>query len=355
MDGRTLAIAALCLTSVGCFDPSPVPGGPEDEDMTTQTGGGAEDGDSTAGDESGGEDPSVSDETGGATDGPGETGEPGEESGGPQACDGGLCLSVPEGWSGPVVLAADADACSGAAVEFTAGGDLTVPASDCGCDCGDAAGVECSDHTLTAWGTDSTCGDQRLEVAVDPDTVCQIYTEDPDVLSFPQHWTLTGEVSGGSCEETATVDIPPASYGTTVAACSVDELPGECDDGQCYEGDTQCVWQPGDHACPAGFDERELYFRGEIDDTRGCTSCECGEPTGACEGSFLRLTSGYYCNGDPFVVDDVCTEHCIGNECETYALSGGVVLGDPVAECAPSGGEPTGEAVGQDPVTVCCQ
>jgi hypothetical protein len=129
-------------------------------------------------------------------------------------------------------------------------------------------------------------------------------------------------------------------------------------------GFRSCIYQHGDHECPASWsgDRRVVYEvtadkRGFID-ARDCTPCACGAPSGSlCVGQ-LRVFEDAACtkliSADPITsIKGQCTDvlppgKAIGSKEISLAYLPGV--------CEPIGGEPIGE-VKPDPeqaVTFCC-
>jgi hypothetical protein len=104
-----------------------------------------------------------------------------------------------------------------------------------------------------------------------------------------------------------------------------------------------------------------------VDDTRACSACVCGAAENVvCDGD-IEVRVGYTNEAgiqttDPvetYVADGDCTGILTAN-----SLPMGPALflvqypgGPPVPSatgCTPTGGEPTGDAVGTEPITLCC-
>ncbi|HSN99626.1 MAG TPA: hypothetical protein VLS89_15130 [Candidatus Nanopelagicales bacterium] len=123
-----------------------------------------------------------------------------------------------------------------------------------------------------------------------------------------------------------------------------------------------CVFQEGEAPeCPREYPDRGIFYRTLDSSTIGCSDCRCEPP----EGGVCRAFAGVY--------EDT--------ECSLGALRGGSTASlehgtcgfesgpsdDPIGSifaywhvnepgtCAPSGGEPFGEAVPEGPVTFCCR
>lgn len=204
----------------------------------------------------------------------------------------------------------------------------------------------------------------------------------------------------GSCTPDPSVQPTPAGFDTRTIACGTFEAIAEgCGDGLCvpqpaapYDSDV-CIWAEGDLECPAGFDDRTVYHS-DFTDTRSCSACSCGGPSGSCEGQSIRVRGwcdidGFFCVGGPncgpnssgaceeevtFAISelsacealdhtDYCTPLCEpGEVCASCTTQHDLIeirditydAGDPNASCPPSGGQPTGSVSGTSPTTICC-
>ncbi len=122
----------------------------------------------------------------------------------------------------------------------------------------------------------------------------------------------------------------------------------------------QCTYRSGDHkTCPDNYQHRQVLYPQLPVDTRGCSACECGTPTGSgCLGG-LSLSSDATCVAElvnlqvgsmgPICYDFLAPGLAIGSKAivnRTY-LPG---------MCAASGGQPIGDAEANvnQAVTFCC-
>ena len=121
-----------------------------------------------------------------------------------------------------------------------------------------------------------------------------------------------------------------------------------------------CIFQEGEVLeCPREYPDRDVFYRTLDRSAIGCSTCNCGLPEGGVCFASVRTW-----------MDTACT---------TFRSSGGANLhdgfcafglyqdGEPLGSissdwyeiqpgtCAPSGGEPFGEAVPEGPVTFCCR
>jgi hypothetical protein len=122
-------------------------------------------------------------------------------------------------------------------------------------------------------------------------------------------------------------------------------------------GSGDCIYQDGDVACPMGpYAQKTLLYTG-FADSRSCSACACGAPSGGTCAGLVRLF-------DYEGIEDGCSEAgpilpadgtCVatGAEITGYILE---LDGAPVGgSCAASGGNPSGTVTGTNPITVCCE
>jgi len=118
-----------------------------------------------------------------------------------------------------------------------------------------------------------------------------------------------------------------------------------------------CVAHEGDVECPgfAPYTKRHLLYEG-IDDSRGCSPCTCGAPTGSTCSALVTIYSDAACSvqlGSATATSSApaCTDVLPG--AALASKSAGSVSYTP-GSCTPSGGTPVGDAVPTMPVTFCC-
>lgn len=129
-----------------------------------------------------------------------------------------------------------------------------------------------------------------------------------------------------------------------------------------------CVYREGDHACPdQTYANKVLLYRNAVDD-RACSACTCGDATGnlSCEGFLRQFPNDDCTEATPTVSESLrltwgqpSTCGDVSNFIPPAGVPQGVSLevevsGLAQASCAPSGGQPTGQVKGSDPVTICC-
>jgi hypothetical protein len=155
--------------------------------------------------------------------------------------------------------------------------------------------------------------------------------------------------------------LPAAGFGMQAAVCAAPAVTGSgCAAGVCVPkgpvgyGPTACVFSAGDVACPGAPYVNKTVVYGGIDDQRGCSACACGAPAGATCKTGIQV----YLGGVPGCMGFSQTFPADGS-CNTvsgqFAGFTGVQEGAPMGgACAPSGGQPSGQATGAQPTTVCC-
>lgn len=337
-------------------------------------GGDADEGSSDAGDESGEPPPtttsasagtSTTDPTGDDADVTGDDGSDSSSGGtddgstgstddGPLACTG-VCVGAIAGWNGPVTLVVDAHerpSCVDPAYDQLAVsgyGGVVAPEAQCECECTVGEEAECA-ATLSSF-TSNSCF--AIEESWDLVPGC-------NVIGAPGgDFEIGYEASGGACDPSPSVELPPFDVSDRLAACGTTAQA----DGAC-EGDQDCVptpadatplcwWSDGDVPCPDMLDgTREVIYTEDAFDSRGCDECTCNAASGACEETFAYLVSGGGCQLIPpgflGIVEDDCT---------SFGAVQSLLLGAPTATttCTPTGVPAANGSVDpQGPVTVCC-
>jgi hypothetical protein len=312
---------------------------------------------------------------GGAPGGSGGTPLGAGGNGGMTGCPSGTtCFdAVPMGWTGPVIRyqgSSDAElpSCPDMApdVALDAFADLQpASAPTCDCSCGEPTGASCDtgsagqvsftpNNGASCGGT--FCGSDTLDAGECIPAIQGSCASQPNMSQSVG--TNPADVSGASCPPTQ--DMTPGSepeWGEAVRLCEVDDA-GACEDGTCAAlppapfAEQLCIAREGDHACPgATYTERTVAYS-SVDDTRDCSTCTCGTPSGvACEGTMDAYSSV------------VCNSGLIGSwsvpGCVPWPPTGGTFyiqfdLDPTGGSCAPSGGMPTGDVTPAAATTICC-
>ena len=170
----------------------------------------------------------------------------------------------------------------------------------------------------------------------------------------PSEWSAST-----GCAPQPSVNVPAVTWDNAHVAC---DLPTSCQtNGKCVEGletgQELCVYVSGNAQCPAGFPNPIDTWQ-DATDTRDCSTCSCGNPSGTCSGNVtfsevdclsfrteLANLSLASCTSTPSLsaLDGVATTGLFGN----FAPSGG--------SCTPSTSTPQGTVTGTGQRTVCCQ
>jgi hypothetical protein len=166
--------------------------------------------------------------------------------------------------------------------------------------------------------------------------------------------------TGGSCTaSTQSPTKPPATWTTFGHACGYQGATTGCNVGQvCLPKPAApyqlgvCISKPGTNACPQTFPNQHVYYDSFMDN-RDCSACKCSAVIGAGCSATVNLYSDAACNN---LVASVATGTCMdlnGNP----AISGRKATPQFTGSCSadPTGGQPSGMVVGQNPITYCCK
>lgn len=269
-------------------------------------------------------------------------------------CDSACVSGVPAGWSGPtaVVTGEGKPSCAASLpnLELSLHDALSAAPAACVCDCAPAEGILCdaSPVTVTTYDDDNCTSPQDSGSGVVGECIDLCCGGDSAnyVPAIP-------DVSAAACAPITVADSAPLpTWGAHLTGCGpVERIP--CANESCFAvpaGQSLCIYQTGDLACPDGaFSERALWYA-DYDDTRACDPCVCGPVVDAT------------CNE---VVEGYSNDQCVNNpslilptpECTTAPVdfdSAKVLSVEPSGSCAPAGGAPIGEALPTQPTTVCC-
>ncbi len=283
---------------------------------------------------------------------------------------GAACITpAPASWQGPFIVydgnEANAPSCTAPDPNqiLTAYGDLnSPPPAQCSpaCGCNPPTGGTCS-NKVTVHGLAScvNCGTTD-QVAVG--SCIYGYGQLLDCQGFAAGAIQVDLVTadGGSCSGTAQTVMKPAyTWQRLILGCTA----GSFVQADCPEGDLcvplgttpfeakACVMQMGDVACPGQpYSAKRLVYAG-ADDTRDCSPCTCGPPTGnrTCATSVaLYGANNTYCNGNP---THQAAPLCVGEQDMQVTANGPPTGGS----CASTGGgTPIGGVTPSSPITVCC-
>ncbi len=318
------------------------------------------------------------DGTGGSDSGSADSSSDGSSSDGVSTSDSATCSgvcadAVPAGWSGPVTLfnqtgstAPTPPACptSFPTDAYDGNAGLSAAAPTCGCTCSAGTGAE--------------CGSSGIEFYQDPS--CQQACNSGSYSLPPGLCVTTGCPGGmpvngvvltaptiayaGSCTPQPTSSIPPASWSTTARACGTTPIAGTCPGGGlCVPAPPSpfsgvCIYQAGTSTCPSGSYSVGSTFYGGVSDSRACTSCSCGTPSGAsCTGAGVQLFTQNtgVCGGTAPTVPFISGCQALGGN--AIHTAGEQETTAPTANngtCTATGGQASGTATPATPTTVCC-
>jgi hypothetical protein len=336
-----VAVLAGVLVVVGCFSENPV-GSSADGDDTSSTASTTE-----AATEHG--DPST------------ETVDPLDDTASDACAPGWVCAPpVPDGWTGPASLrvapVGPAPGCAGGYPDaiWTLGAEIEATGA-CACSCGTAPNVGCAAPVEILEFDDGTCGGQPQQVTAQAQGIC--------VAFDPSHADMRLRIPpSGTCPVVQTPRFTDAAFGLSVAACGGAAQGESCAAGSCVPqpqppyDDGLCVWQQGEHECPADWTEAHVGYNA-IDDRRDCEGlCTCELEAFSCPGYvYVDDSTGLTCSGTLAYSN---LGSCIATGSVTtlraaFDPTAPHVLGDCVA--AADSVEPNDMAVGTSPVTFCCR
>lgn len=289
--------------------------------------------------------------TGGTGGASGASGTGGEASGCVAA--GKQCVpAVAPGWVGPVVRNASSGAppaCPGSyAIEVPTGlrAGLVPGLASCGCSCDPPNNQVCTGNISYTLGSCTSPLHIADLVSGAPCT--------PVSVPAPANLVRAGaKFSADNCAAVTAATIPTPTWGEQVRSCGA-ALGGET----CPGGDvcvpavpaawTSCIYKVGaGHICPAGYTDQNVYYDA-FQDTRVCSGCSCGPPTGTCGGT-VRVATGAPCNSETQIALGACAP-AAGVTHARYTATG-----PNNGACVPGSASLNGSAVPQNPVTFCCR
>ena len=269
--------------------------------------------------------------------------------------------NVPAAWDGPVALfdgdLANVPPCPAAFPDEEYQGRSNLvdePAMCAACACS-TPDVECTLAPL-AFTTGAMCGN-TVGMAAQPTAAGDCATITPPGQTSGYKAAAATATPDDCTESGGEPTLPGVNWASASLVCSGAGTGDGCMGGGVCAPRTagpfvsgQCVWRDGDHPCPGGYNDRHvLYDENDYDDTRDCTSCSCGAPTGTCDVT-TEIHAGGVCAGAAIATvtnDGSCELAAIGGSIETTIMKSG--------SCPPAGGSPTGAITeGTNPTTVCC-
>jgi hypothetical protein len=281
----------------------------------------------------------------------------------------GACVGAPSGWQGPFAILEGVGGpppptlpgCTGAytndSYDGTGSPDAGVPSCACACDA--PKNAICSDpvaNYFSLGGCSLGCGTANQNIA----PTCTPLANSGCLAGYA---TLTNPTaSGGSCTPNATVDVPPVGWTKDVRLCAPPMPPtgSGCDGGAVcapaaslpFEADTYCVAKQAVAQCPPEYPAARATYFGGVTDTRGCTPCSCGSPTGVtCTGASITLYADTQCQtgANNLAIPMACAN--LGTA-KAAVFNGATGTG---GSCiSDDGGTPVGSFTPTTPTTICC-
>ncbi len=285
------------------------------------------------------------------------------------ACSAACVPAVPTGWQGPLEIAqtmggpmpappAGCDAGAYPVEAFEGLGSPDASAASCTCSCGAPSGITCT-PPVANYFSDSTC---MTSCGTTNQTVATTCTTLMLGTCGGTHVNVGSSLpSGGACAPDAGSTVPPVDWSARARLCAPPSTwsSAGCGAGEVcapvaalpFETGTYCVVNnSGVVSCPPGYPKQRVFYESSTD-TRACSACTCGSPTGAtCTGG----TASFYgstCTGNPGLTMPV--PGTCGNlgGAKVGVFSGVAPTG---GSCTPMGGAPTGSFQPESPTTVCC-
>ena len=276
-------------------------------------------------------------------------------------CEQRECLpDAPTGWMGPTALRIGTTVPAACAGDYDSevargGTSVTAAAATCSaCTCTPQT-PGCANFVEFATSSDAVCGGTSVvDEVLDP---CALVTSSnfQGATGSMKMRLPVGTPTCAPSAQTPTSAAPQWQLG--MLACEVGD---GLERGGCASGKlcapprptdaSVCIVRSGDHACPAGdYSERRLLYTA-IDDTRGCSACNCAQD---CNYGFkVFADADTTCAGAPVVALTG-----LGTCAAVTPTAANVRVGLQLAgtgACAAGGGTPSGTAAASDPLTVCC-
>lgn len=277
------------------------------------------------------------------------------------------CAASAAGWTGPVILS---DSAPGAApqdcpaafpskvYQGVRGSGAAAACTPCACG---AIDVTCTPGPILQFGNSVTACPMFASVSTPQgpaDTCNPANFGDPlgGTVYLIQPPTAAATCAPPSGGQIMPVDPPWDAVGFACAAEAAD--PGCSGDAVCVPPPPSpflaraCVYQAGDHACPAGYPDKHLFFG--VSDTRACAACACSPDAPASCSAQTSFYTDAACGTVPFATAANTGDCAAVAGKHATSLKVTTTITGPSA-CAAAGGEPSGKvAQDQNPTTFCC-
>jgi hypothetical protein len=269
----------------------------------------------------------------------------------------------PAGWKAVHVVPGEPDpTCSD---PVTGGSAISAEAFQCSpCSCGTISGGACATSVALHYsrGSSSCPTSPSCELDYDQTTDGTCFPV-PIVCSSPT--TPNGvtvpavPVTSGSCTPDGVVPpvLPAPVVEDLQSLCTPAVFTADCGTGQvCFENPPSgaipryCIARETSEPCPIAYPHERETLHTDVNDTRGCTECDCSLTGLACQVSVTHFAEAG-CAGGGAVLEPV-TGQCHGfvNWDSTQVTAS--VPAD--AKCTPGGGQPTGELAFTKQTKICC-
>ncbi len=261
------------------------------------------------------------------------------------------------GWSGPVAVASGPSTPPTCPNDYptqaTAGllhSGLAASPTKCPCICTTPLAPKCSSATLTKYNQlGNFCTEKPKSLGTLPSGSCVGAVITATLLDSVR---AVGVFSAGPCASNANPQPPLPSWATDARACEGTAVAGQCAGGEvCVPAVPaaweSCIYRAGDVSCPSGYSVKQVLFDG-VDDTRSCSPCGCGTPTGTCTG-MVNLYNSASCSAP---IGTLSLKQCTSAISMTHAK---YVAGTPTgSSCPETGGDLSGTLTPKNPTTFCC-
>jgi hypothetical protein len=285
-------------------------------------------------------------------------------------CGHAVCsdLTVPNQWDGPFIFYEGTDktvTCPGAwptTHEAGFNGTITAPDATCGvCSCGAVQGASCNATPVTFY-TSNNCGGGN-QGSQTPNANCSAITDRLFLLDSADAPNTVA--SGGNCTPAGgAATVVPATSSIVSLLCDQPAMGAGCSTPgeSCVERGRSpfhfglCVARSGNQNCPAGAYSERFDMYTSISDSRDCSNCLCGNPSGvtctAGQTEIFTPSTNTGCSGakaQTVVHNNTC--YAFNDAGSMRHIAGTAQNG----MCAPSGGTPIGSANSLNGrITVCC-
>jgi hypothetical protein len=281
----------------------------------------------------------------------------------PAFCPLGCLPPAPAGWTGPSAIFQGEEAnkpsdCPAPYTQLLGETHEGLSAAPAQCSCGTASlqGAKCR-ATIQFWSNSACNGGLPVSGgAAHSDAPCTKINEG----AYGYLKLVTPTLTPGTCSyPNPTKIVPDGTFASVDVACGLPQK-AACDGrDDCVASPLPdapftrlCIHKDGDESCPSEDYAKRFVAYKQVADTRDCTTCT-GTPTGGACGSRYGFTGQSIDCGVVLAPTTHDVNTCYPNPGIDANLNAGALSPTGIT-CAPSGGEPTGAATSDEPVTYCC-